>query len=109
MKQGYIYILTSNTNTTLYVGVTSNLSQRIYQHKNKLVDGFSKKYNLNKLVYYEVSESIIGAIEREKQIKGKSRKYKLDLITEFNSDRSEERRVGKECIAWCRSRWSPYH
>ena len=86
MKQGYIYILTSNTNTTLYVGVTSNLSQRIYQHKNKLVDGFSKKYNLNKLVYYEVSESIIGAIEREKQIKGKSRKYKLDLITEFNSD-----------------------
>ena len=73
MKQGYIYILTSNTNSTFYVGVTSNLSQRIYQHKNKLV-------------YYEVSESVIGAIEREKQIKGKSRKYKLDLITEFNSE-----------------------
>jgi putative endonuclease len=86
MKQGYIYILTSNTNTILYVGVTSNLPQRIYQHKNKFVEGFTKKYNINKLVYYEVSESIIVAIEREKQIKGKDRKYKLELINGFNPD-----------------------
>ena len=63
-KQGYVYILTNIANTVLYIGVTSNLPKRIYEHKNKLVDGFSKRYNLCKLVYFEVSDSILSAIER---------------------------------------------
>jgi len=61
-KRGYVYILTNKNNTTLYTGVTSNLPKRIYEHKNKLVDGFTKKYNLDKLVYYEIFYDIIEAI-----------------------------------------------
>lgn len=72
-KQGYTYILTNYNNTTLYVGVTSDLVKRIWEHKNQVADGFSKKYKLHKLVYYEVSDSIEVAINREKYIKGKSR------------------------------------
>lgn len=83
-KNGFVYILTNHTNTTLYVGVTSNLAKRIYEHKNKLVEGFSKRYNLHKLVYYEVIEDIETAIGREKYIKGKTRKYKDYLINQFN-------------------------
>lgn len=83
-KQGYVYIITNKLHTVFYVGVTSDLPRRIYEHKNKLVDGFSKKYNLTKLVYYEVSSSITSAIEREKQIKGKSRNYKIGLIDSMN-------------------------
>ena len=83
-KCGYIYIITNYNNTTVYIGVTSNLVQRIYQHKSKCVDGFSKKYNLSKLVYYEQTENIETAIEREKYLKGKTRKYKNELITKFN-------------------------
>lgn len=86
MKNSYVYILTSNNNYTLYIGITSDLAKRVYQHKNKLVDGFTKKYNVTKLVYYEVSESIISAIEREKELKGKVRKFKLALINDFNSN-----------------------
>ena len=85
-KQGYVYIITNKVNTVLYTGVTSNLIKRIYEHKNKLADGFSKKYNLCKLVYYEKSYSIDSAIVREKQIKGKSRKYKEELINKYNPD-----------------------
>ena len=77
-KIGYVYILTNYTNTTLYVGVTSNLSKRIYEHKNKFVDGFSKQYNLTKLIYYEQIESLIDAIEREKYFKGTKREYKIN-------------------------------
>ena len=69
-RDGYVYILTNGYNNVLYTGVTSDLKGRVYQHKRKEVDGFSKKYNLNKLVYYEVAESIESAIAREKQIKG---------------------------------------
>ena len=83
-KCGYIYIITNYNNATVYIGVTSNLVQRIYRHKSKCVDGFSKKYNLSKLVYYEQTENIETAIEREKYLKGKTRKYKNELITKFN-------------------------
>ena len=76
MRQGYIYILTNNNNKVLYTGVTSNLQKRIYEHKQKMVKGFTKKYNLCKLVYYEMCDEIVGAIEREKQIKGGSRAKK---------------------------------
>jgi len=85
-KQGYVYILTNKWETTLYTGVTSNLVKRIYEHKEKLIDGFSKKYNLNKLVYYEVFEDIADAIAREKQIKGGGRQEKIGLINGMNPD-----------------------
>ena len=84
-KQSFIYILTNHTNTTLYVGVTNNLIRRIYEHKNKLLDGFTKKYNLTKLVYYEVFENIENAILREKQIKSGSRNKKVQLINSMNA------------------------
>lgn len=83
-KNYYIYILTNKENGTLYTGITNNLIRRIYEHKNKLVDGFTKKYSLDKLVYYEACESVENAILREKQIKGGSRKKKLELINKFN-------------------------
>ncbi|EKE02417.1 MAG: hypothetical protein ACD_20C00391G0011 [uncultured bacterium] len=83
-KQYYTYILTNFENGTLYTGVTNDLVRRIYEHKNKLIDGFSKKYDLTKLVYYEIFDNIENAIVREKQIKGGSRKRKLQLINNFN-------------------------
>ena len=86
MKNGYIYILTNKNNTTLYIGVTSNLVKRIYQHKNKFVDSFSKKYNLHKLIYYEIFEDIQEAIKREKQLKNWHRDWKINLIKDFNSN-----------------------
>ena len=79
-KKGYTYIITNKNNTTLYIGVTSNLIKRIWEHKNKVVEGFSKKYNLDKLVYYEMFEDIENAIIREKFLKGKTRQYKINLI-----------------------------
>jgi putative endonuclease len=69
MKDYYVYIL-SNTSKTLYIGVTNNLERRVYEHKNKLIDGFTKKYNLTKLVYFETTTDIKAAIYREKQLKG---------------------------------------
>ncbi len=83
---GYIYILTNKNNTTLYIGVTSNLVKRIWEHKNHVVDGFSKKYQLEKLVYYEVIDNIEDAIAREKYLKGKKREYKVSLIGNMNPD-----------------------
>jgi len=80
----YMYIITNKINGTLYVGVTNNLVRRIYEHKNKLIEGFSSKYNLNKLVYYECFEDEERAIEREKYLKKCYRKTKLKLIYEFN-------------------------
>ena len=73
-------------NTVLYVGVTDNLIKRVYQHKNKLADGFTSKYNINKLVYFEIFEDINEAIKREKQIKGGSREKKLKLIKSKNPE-----------------------
>ena len=83
-KKGFVYILFSEKNGTLYTGVTSNLVKRVYEHKQKLVDGFTKKYNVDKLGYFEIYESIEQAIEREKQIKAGSRKKKIDLIEKQN-------------------------
>ncbi|MCW8092985.1 GIY-YIG nuclease family protein [Alteromonas sp. ASW11-130] len=86
MKSPALYIITNNYNTTLYIGVTSNLPQRIYQHKNKHVKGFTSKYNLEKLVYFEQYMTMPDAILREKRLKNWRRAWKNQLITEFNPD-----------------------
>ena len=83
-KHYYVYILTNKHNKVLYTGVTNNLQRRVYEHREKLIEGFTKKYNVDKLVYYEETESIEAAILREKQIKGGSRQKKLDLIEGMN-------------------------
>ena len=85
-KQYYVYIVTNTRNTVLYTGVTSNLERRVLDHKNKVVKGFTSKYNINKLVYYEIFDSIEQAIKREKQIKGGSRQKKIDLIKNLNPE-----------------------
>jgi putative endonuclease len=84
IKNGYVYILFNKQNGTLYTGATSNLMKRIYEHKNKTVEAFTNKYAVDKLGYYEAHDSIAFAIEREKQIKGGSRKKKLALIESMN-------------------------
>ena len=83
-KQYCVYIMTNWSNQVLYTGVTGNLEGRVYQHKQKLVEGFTKRYNLTKLVCYEVLGSPMAAIEREKQIKAGSRKKKIELIQDMN-------------------------
>ncbi len=85
-RQYYIYIMTNQRNTTVYTGVTNSLKRRVYEHKEKLVGGFTKKYNITKLVYYEVFEDIENAILREKQIKGGSRQKKIELINSVNKE-----------------------
>ena len=85
-KQYYVYIVTNKNNTVLYTGVTNDLDKRVYEHKNKLVDGFTKKYNINKLIYYEVYEDAESAIAREKQIKGGSRGQKVALVKGVNPE-----------------------
>ncbi|MFH4803767.1 GIY-YIG nuclease family protein [Vibrio diabolicus] len=77
-------MLTPNNNAVLYIGVTSQLPQRIWQHKNGVVEGFTKKYNVHKLVYFELFEDMATAITREKQLKQWKRKWKLDLVRETN-------------------------
>jgi putative endonuclease len=81
---GYIYIITNKTHSTLYTGVTSNLYTRIWQHKNGIASTFTSKYNCTKLVYFEILDSMEGAIRREKTIKGYSRQWKLNLINRIN-------------------------
>jgi len=76
--------MTNYKNTVLYTGVTNDLIRRVYEHKEKLVDGFTKRYNVNKLVYYEATDCAEAAINREKQIKGGSRQKKIDLIASMN-------------------------
>jgi len=83
-KQYYVYIMTSRRNTVLYIGVTNNLIRRVYEHKERLAEGFTRKYNIVKLVYYEVFEDIENAILREKQIKAGSRQKKVQLIHSIN-------------------------
>jgi putative endonuclease len=85
-KQYYVYIMTNIRNTVLYTGVTNDLIRRVYEHKAKLADGFTKKYNIVKLVYYEVFEDIENAILREKQIKAGSRQKKIQLIDSTNRE-----------------------
>ncbi|MCB9034114.1 MAG: GIY-YIG nuclease family protein [Chitinophagales bacterium] len=86
-KGGYIYILSNQHNTTLYIGVTSNLVNRVYEHKTKRYsNSFSAKYNLNKIIYYEFFASIAEAINRERYLKSKKRNYKEQLINSINSE-----------------------
>jgi len=85
----YVYMLTNSSNNVLYVGVTNDLERRCYEHKQKLIKGFTQKYNVDKLVYFEVFDSIELAIFREKQIKGYSRSKKDKLINEFNLEWEE--------------------
>ncbi len=84
MKHYFVYILTNKSNKVLYIGVTNNLERRMYEHKNKLIKGFTEKYNLIKLVYYEATDDIISAIKREKQLKNWHRDWKIKLINDFN-------------------------
>jgi putative endonuclease len=84
--QYYVYLLASKRNGTLYIGVISDLVKRVYEHKNNLVDGFTKEYHVHKLVYYEVTDEINGAIIREKQIKKWKRAWKIELIEKNNPD-----------------------
>jgi putative endonuclease len=86
MKQYYLYILASRKNGTLYVGVTSDLPKRITEHKQNFIEGFTKKYKVHILVYYEVYNDIQEAISREKQIKNWTRSWKKSLIEETNSE-----------------------
>lgn len=83
-KQYYVYIATNQRNTVLYTGVTSNLIKRGFEHKTKPIASFTAKYNINKLVYYEIFDDVNDAIRREKQIKGGSRKKKIVLIQSMN-------------------------
>jgi putative endonuclease len=85
-KQYYVYIMTNKTHTTLYTGVTRDLVRRVYEHREKLADGFTKKYNVVKLVYYEVFAHVEDAINREKQIKAGSRQKKLQSINRMNKE-----------------------
>jgi putative endonuclease len=83
-KQYFVYIMTCKLNTVLYTGVTSDLERRVWEHRSGLHDGFTKKYHVNKLVYYEIFEDPTAAITREKQIKAGSRRKKLHLIEATN-------------------------
>ncbi|MCL7743482.1 GIY-YIG nuclease family protein [Guyparkeria hydrothermalis] len=86
MKQPCVYLLASRRNGTLYVGVTSNLPQRVWQHQNDLVEGFTSRYGVHTLVWYETHPTMEGAIAREKAIKKWRRVWKIELIEAFNPD-----------------------
>ena len=86
MKGGWVYILASKKNGTLYIGVTSNIHERIYAHKQKTIPGFTKKYNVDRLVYYTYFDRIEDAIAEEKRLKNWKRSWKTDLIEEMNPD-----------------------
>ncbi len=86
MKIGYVYILSNKTNKVLYTGVTSHLKKRAYDHRNKIIPGFTKRYNVDKLVYFEEAGSIESAIAREKQIKGWLKEKKMYLIESLNPE-----------------------
>lgn len=83
-EEYYVYIMTNKINSTLYTGVTKDLKRRVFEHKNKLLEGFTKKYNIDKLVFYEAYDDINNAIAREKQIKGGTKAKKIKLIEDMN-------------------------
>ena len=85
-KQYYVYILTSKRNGTLYIGITSDLIKRVWEHKQKLVEGFTKDYDVNQLVYFETHTDVYAALTREKQLKVWKRNWKLELIETENPD-----------------------
>jgi putative endonuclease len=84
-NQYFVYVMTNKWNKVLYTGVTNDLKRRVHEHKQKTFKGFTKRYNIDKLVYYEVAESIESAIQREKQIKGGSRNDKIQLVNTMNT------------------------
>ena len=84
MKEYFVYILSNFTNSTLYVGITNDLRRRLYEHKNNLIPGFTKKYNIHKLVYFEKTTDVKAAIQREKRLKKWNREWKLELIKKNN-------------------------
>jgi len=86
MKQYYVYMLASKKHGTLYIGVTSDLAKRVWEHKNNFVEGFTKKYNVHRLVYYEITNSAESAIVREKQMKKWNRQWKIELIEKNNPE-----------------------
>ena len=86
MKRMYVYIMTNDKNGTLYVGVTNNLVRRVYEHKHKIIKGFTSRYELSKLVYYEIYDDELTAIQREKTLKRYLRNWKKDLIEQNNPD-----------------------
>ncbi len=85
-KQYYVYMLTNDRHTVLYTGVTRDLKRRVYQHRHRLSRGFTRRYNVTRLVYYEACEDVNAAIAREKQIKAGSRRKKMELIETTNRD-----------------------
>jgi len=85
-SNSYIYIITNESNTVIYIGVTTNLIKRVFEHRNKLVDGFSARYGLYKLVYYEIFDDLENALNREKQLKRWHRDWKNNLIEAMNSE-----------------------
>ena len=85
-KTYYVYILASKRNGTLYIGVTNDLERRLYEHKNNLIEGFTNKYNVHHLVYYEDVNDIQSALQREKQLKRWTRKWKIELIEKVNPE-----------------------
>ncbi len=89
IKQFYVYIMTNKNNRVLYTGITNDLKKRVYEHREKYVNGFTKKYNVSKLVYYEIFEDPENAILGEKKIKAGSRQKKIDLINSMNKEWSD--------------------
>ena len=86
MKAFYVYIMANKRNGALYIGVTSNLIKRVYEHKSDLIDGFTKKYNVHHLVFYEMAKDFETAVRREKQLKKWNRLWKLGIIEQMNPD-----------------------
>ena len=86
MQQYYVYILASKRNGTLYIGITNDLKRRVFEHKEKLIEGFTKTYNINKLVYFEQTSDVRSAIQREKRLKEWHRAWKLKLIEQENKE-----------------------
>ncbi len=95
IKLYYVYILSTISNTVLYIGVTNDIVRRVYEHKTDRIDGFTKKYNVKKLVYYEIFDFVDLAIAREKQLKSLSRAKKDRLINSFNPERVDLYQNGK--------------